>query len=44
MRKPYEAPAVIKNGSVVQETRNGGVGETEPAGKKPIAGSVGFNL
>lgn len=44
MRKPYEAPAVIKNGSVVQETRTVGPGEPEPVGKKPIAGSVGFNL
>lgn len=44
MRKPYEAPAVIKNGSVVQETRSESSGETEPAGKLPIAGSVGFNL
>jgi hypothetical protein len=44
MRKPYEVPAVLQNGSVVQETKSGGSGETEPAGKKPIAGSIGFNL
>lgn len=44
MRKPYEAPAVLENGSVVQETRSAASGDTEPVGKLPTAGSVGFNL
>ncbi|MGH7514132.1 MAG: hypothetical protein ACREOQ_14555 [Gemmatimonadales bacterium] len=44
MRKPYEAPAVVKNGSVVQETRTAASGEPEFIGKKANAGSIGFNL
>lgn len=44
MRKPYDTPAVIMNGSVVQETRFSHQGETENAGKKVDAGSIGYNL
>ena len=44
MRKTYETPAVVSNGSVVQATRNGGLGDVEPAGKRISTGSVGYNL
>jgi hypothetical protein len=44
MRKTYTAPAILTNGSVVHETMSIEPGLTEPVGKKPAEGSIGFNL
>lgn len=44
MKKTYSTPAILMNGSVVRETLTSDIGLTEPVGRKPQEGSIGFNL
>ena len=44
MKKTYTTPAVVTNGSVVDETLTSSPGPNEPIGKLKVEGSIGFNL
>lgn len=44
MKKTYAAPAAIKSGDVVRETKGGGVPNLDGPGQGEAAGSVGFYL
>jgi hypothetical protein len=44
MKKTYATPTAIVSGSVVADTTSASPGIGEPANRKLVAGSVGFNL
>jgi hypothetical protein len=44
MKKSYAAPAVIKSGDVVRETKGPGVPNSDGPGQIEAVGSVGFYL
>ena len=44
MKKTYTTPAVLMNGSVVQETLSQDTGLAEASGFTKQSGAVGFNL
>ena len=44
MKKTYAAPALIKSGDVVRETKGGGLPNADGPGHGEAVGSVGFYL
>jgi len=44
MKKTYAAPAVIKSGDVVRETKGSGFPNSDGPGQIEAVGSVGFYL